>query len=121
MDRLIWLGRGTSREGRERHTLFPQVRLSLLDGGHDHVANSGGRQTVQAALDALDGDDVQVLSSGVVGTIDDCSDGETQRHAVLLARGSSSYGRVSLLSPLPLCLPSAPRPPPSLPSLYPHE
>ena len=47
-------------------TLLPQLRLSLLDGGHDHVANTGGRQSVEAGTDTLDGDDVEVASTRVV-------------------------------------------------------
>lgn len=39
--------------------LLPQVRLSLLDSGHNHVTNASRRKPVQAPLDSLDGDDVQ--------------------------------------------------------------
>jgi len=51
------------------HHLLPEVRLSLLDGGHDHVADAGGREAVEAALDALDGDDVEVLGARVVRAV----------------------------------------------------
>jgi len=44
-------------------TFFTKFRLSFLDRRHDHVSRSGGGQTVQPALDALDGDDEQVLGA----------------------------------------------------------
>ena len=44
-------------------TLFPQLRFTLLDRGHEHVADAGSGQAVEATLHAIDGDDVQVLST----------------------------------------------------------
>lgn len=44
-------------------TLLPQLWLALLDGRHDHVTHASRRQPVQAPLDALHGDDVQVLGA----------------------------------------------------------
>lgn len=46
-----------------RVDLLSQLRLSLLDGGHDHVTNTTGGETVQTSTDTLDGDDVQVTST----------------------------------------------------------
>lgn len=43
--------------------LLSQLRLSLLDGGHDHVTDTTGGETVQTSTDTLDGDDVQVTST----------------------------------------------------------
>lgn len=51
--------------------LLPQLGLSLLDGGHDHVADTTSRQTVEAGTDTLDGDDVQVTGTRVVGAVHD--------------------------------------------------
>ena len=51
--------------------LLSQLRLSLLDGGHDHVTDTTSGQTVQAGTDTLDGDDVQVTGTGVVGAVHD--------------------------------------------------
>jgi len=51
------------------HDLLPQLGLSLLDCGHDHVTDTSSGQTVQARTDTLDGDDVQVASTGVVGAV----------------------------------------------------
>jgi hypothetical protein len=56
-------------DNNSRHDLLSQLRLSLLDGGHDHVTNTSGGQTVQAGTDTLDGDDVQVASTGVVAAV----------------------------------------------------
>eukprot|EP00771_Trimastix_marina_P001889 gnl/Trimastix_PCT/30.p1 GENE.gnl/Trimastix_PCT/30~~gnl/Trimastix_PCT/30.p1 ORF type:complete len:152 (-),score=0.37 gnl/Trimastix_PCT/30:200-655(-) len=35
------------------HDLLAEVGLTLLDGAHDHVANAGGRETVQTTLDTF--------------------------------------------------------------------
>lgn len=51
--------------------LLSQLRLSLLDGGHDHVTDTTGRETVQTSTDTLDGDDVQVTSTRVVAAVHD--------------------------------------------------
>jgi hypothetical protein len=55
------------------HDLLPQLRLSLLDGGHDHVSRTTSRQTVKTRTNTLDGDDVQVAGAGVVAAIHDGS------------------------------------------------
>lgn len=51
------------------HDLLSQLGLSLLDGSHDHVTDTGSGQTVQASTDTLDGDDVQVTGTGVVAAV----------------------------------------------------
>ena len=51
------------------HDLLAELGLSLLDGGHDHVSDTGSGETVQAGTDTLDGDDVQVASTGVVAAV----------------------------------------------------
>ena len=52
------------------HVLFlPEIGFSLLHCGHVHVADAGRRQLVEAGLGSLDGDDVEVLSSGFVGAV----------------------------------------------------
>ena len=74
------------------HHLLLQLGLALLDGGDDHVADTGGRQTVEAPLDALDGDDVQILGTTIVGAVHDGTHGETQGHAeTITSNTSSSY------------------------------
>jgi hypothetical protein len=60
------------------HDLLPELRLSLLDGGHDHVTDTGGGQTVETCTDALDGDDVEVTGAGVVAAVHDCAAVGTQ-------------------------------------------
>jgi hypothetical protein len=78
------------------HDLLPEVGLPLLDSGHDHVADAGGRQPVQPPLNALDGDDVEVLGPGVVGAVHRRRHRQTQRHAELVPRGSSPPCRHSI-------------------------
>ena len=60
------------------HDLLPELRLSLLDGGHDHVTDTGGGQTVKTCANALDGDDVEVTGAGVVAAVHDCAAVRTQ-------------------------------------------
>lgn len=56
--------------------LLSELGLSLLDGGHDHVTDTTSGQSVQAGTDTLDGDDVEVSGTGVVGAIHDGTTGE---------------------------------------------
>lgn len=53
------------------HNLLSELRLSLLDGGHDHVTDTTGGQTVEARTNTLDGDDVEVTGAGVVAAVHD--------------------------------------------------
>lgn len=52
-----------------RHNLFSQLRLSLLDCSHHHIANTGSGKTVETGTDAFDGDDVEISSAAVVAAI----------------------------------------------------
>lgn len=45
------------------HDLLTQFRFTFLDGGDEHVTNTGGGQSVQATTDSMDGDHVQVLGT----------------------------------------------------------
>lgn len=69
-------------------TFFPELRLSLLHRAHDHVANTSCGKAVQAAFDATDGHDEQVLGTRVVCAVKHSTDWQTQGDPVLLA-GSS--------------------------------
>jgi hypothetical protein len=71
------------------HDLLTEIGLALLDGGHDHVADAGGREAVEAALDALHGDDVEVLGPGVVRAVHRRRHRQTQRHPELVPRRPS--------------------------------
>jgi hypothetical protein len=53
------------------HNLLTKLGLSLLDGGHDHVTDTGSGETVQTRTNALDGDDVEVTGTGVVAAVED--------------------------------------------------
>ena len=53
------------------HDLLPELRLSLLDGGHDHVTGTTSGQAVKTRTDTLDGDDVQVAGTRVVAAVHD--------------------------------------------------
>lgn len=73
-----------------RHDLLAKLGLALLHGGHDHVTDTSRREAVEAAANALDGDDVQVLGTRVVTAVDDSTDRETQGDTVLVAGGSAT-------------------------------
>jgi hypothetical protein len=51
------------------HNLLAELGLSLLDGGHDHVTDTGSGEAVQAGTNTADGNDVQVASTGVVAAV----------------------------------------------------
>ena len=51
--------------------LLAELRLALLDGGHDHVADTTSREAVETSTDTLDGDDVKVTGTGVVRAVHD--------------------------------------------------
>merc|ERR1719373_1497255 len=53
------------------HDFFPQLWFTLLDCGEDHVPTAGGGQPVETSADAVDCDDVEVLTPGVVSTVHD--------------------------------------------------
>jgi len=67
------------------HHLLTECWGTLLDGGHYKVAGGGCWQPVKAATNALHGDDVKVLGTGVVTTVHDCSDRETEGHPEFVA------------------------------------
>ena len=73
-----------------RHHLLSQLRFTLLDGRHEHVARCSGRHAVQSALVAVDADHVQVLGAGVIGTVDHGTDWQTQRDAELATGGTTT-------------------------------
>ena len=72
------------------HDLLPEVGLALLDGGHDHVPDAGRGQAVEASLDPLDGNDVEILRPRVVRTVHRRRHRQTQRHPELVTRRSSA-------------------------------
>lgn len=60
------------------HDLLTELRLTLLDGSHNHVANTGSGKTVESGTEALDGNDAQVAGTRVVAAVNDSADGETE-------------------------------------------
>jgi len=75
------------------HDLLPELRLSLLDSGHDHVTDTTGGETVEAGTNSLDGDDVQVAGSRVVGAVHDGSNWKTEGHPQLVAGSATASAR----------------------------
>jgi len=73
-----------------RHNFLAELWLALLDCRQDHVTTCCGWQAVEAATDASNCDDVQVLGTCVVSAVDDGSDWETQGNAELGSCGTST-------------------------------
>ncbi len=71
-------------------TFFAQIWFALLHSGDDHVTDASRRQTVEASSEALDGDCVQILGTGVVGAVDDGAHWQTERNAELATTNTSS-------------------------------
>jgi len=76
-------------------TLLAELRLALLDGSDDHVTNASSRETVEGATVTLDGNDVEVLSTGVVSAVDDCTGGETKSNAELVTTSTTTAWKES--------------------------
>merc|ERR1740117_2238293 len=70
--------------------LLSKFGLTLLNGGNHHVTDTGSGQTIQSATDTEDGDNVQVLGSGVVSTVHDSANWQSQRHLEFVTRASTS-------------------------------
>lgn len=84
------------------HDLLPELGLSLLHGGHEHVPDGGCWEAVQAPADPVDGDHEEILGPRVVRAVHDGADGETQGDAELAAAAATATSlghlRRSLLS-----------------------
>ena len=70
--------------------LLSELRLTLLDGNHHHITNSGTRQTVKSGTDALDGNNEQVLTTRVISAVDESTNLETKGNSQLGTTRTSS-------------------------------
>lgn len=77
------------------HDFLSQLRLSLLDGGHDHVTSRASWQSIQSSTEALDSQDVQVSSARVVAAVDDGTNWQTQLFVSTEAR-RNDYREISV-------------------------
>ena len=66
-------------------TLLPQIRLSLLHCGHEHIAGGCCWQPVETRSPASHGNHIQILSSSVVCAVHDGTYRETQGHPELVS------------------------------------
>lgn len=78
---------------RIRRTLLAELRLTLLNGSHHHVAGARSRKAVEARAGLVHSNDVQVLGTAVVGAVDNRTDGETDGHPELGARRAGRYNK----------------------------
>lgn len=65
-------------DNNSRHDLLAELGLTLLDGSHNHVTSTSGRETVETSTEALDGDDVQVAGTRVVAAVDNGANRQTE-------------------------------------------
>jgi len=72
------------------HDLLAEGGVTLLDGAHADITDSGGGETVEAAAVAPGGDEVEVLSTGVVAAVDDGTDGKSKRDLELVTANRDS-------------------------------
>merc|ERR1719277_2478984 len=70
--------------------LLPQLRLALLACAENHVARATLGNHVQAAPDATDGHDVQVLRTAVVRAVHQGSHAATHRHLQLASAAAAA-------------------------------
>ena len=73
------------------HDLLAESGVTLLDGAHADITDGGGRETVEATAVTPSGDEVEVLSTGVVGAVDDGTDGEGKRDLELVATNANGF------------------------------
>lgn len=77
-----------------RHNLLLKIRLTLLDSSHNHVTNTRGGETVKTTLNALDGNDVKILGTRVIGTVDHSTNGQTEGHCVTVSRNTTTSYKI---------------------------
>merc|ERR1712183_837124 len=73
-----------------RNDLFPERRLTLLDSADEEVARAGRGEAVETPTDACDGNDVQVLGTGVVGAVHHSTHGKTHGRVELGTDGTTT-------------------------------
>lgn len=84
--------------------LLSELWFAFLDRGHHHVTHTRSRQSVQASLDPLHRDDIQIFSSCVVSAVDHGSYRETQGNPEFRTGGPTTSWRLrgpedSILAP----------------------
>jgi hypothetical protein len=84
----------TNNDGRD--DLFLKIGLTLLDGSHNHISNTSSRETIQTTLNTFNGNNVKILSTRVIGTVDDSTNGETEGHAVTVTRNTTTSYKKAL-------------------------
>jgi hypothetical protein len=70
--------------------LLAELRLALLDSGENHVTDSSLGVAVEATTVASDGNDVEVLSTGVVGAVDQSAGRQTASDGELVASSTTT-------------------------------
>jgi hypothetical protein len=71
------------------HDLLTELGLTLLDSADDHITDTSGGQHVKTTLEALDGNDAQVLGASVVSAVHDGANRQTEGNFELATTSSS--------------------------------
>ena len=72
------------------HDLLSEFWLTLLDGSQEQLADGTLGESVKTSADHGDGDDIQVLGTGVVSAVHHAKGWQTSRNSKLDARSSTS-------------------------------
>lgn len=74
-------------------TLLTKFRLALLHRRHDHVTDSGIRETIQMRATAIGFYDIERLCAAVVGAVEDGADGQTEGNPEFVTSSSCTCCR----------------------------
>ena len=93
-DTVLTAPRLTLANDDARHNLLAEVGVTLLDGAHGDITDSGSGETVEAATVAPGGDEVEVLSTSVVTAVDDGTDGKSKGDLELVTANRNFFTHV---------------------------
>ena len=84
-----------------KNTLLAKLGLTLLHGGHEHISrayavsrssepSTASRESVQTSTPASDGNDVQILGTRVISTVDHSAHRETKAHSEFVSSSTTT-------------------------------
>jgi len=76
---------------KEKLTLLPQLRLSLLHRSDDHITNTSVWEPIQVGTETKGLNEEKRLGATVVRAVDYGAYGQTESHAEFCASGSSTW------------------------------
>ena len=84
-----------------KNTLLAELGLTLLHGGHEHISrayavsrssepSTASRESVQTSTPASDRNDVQILGTRVISTVDHSAHRETKAHSEFVSSSTTT-------------------------------